>query len=362
MKQNYSELIKRVNSSSNPEGRVYKKTFSNESLNESLNIPATEINEYVRVSMRGVHPDYTYLSKEAAKEVIKHLEKSHGKEVDFKFQGSIETNTHIWSENDVDVVQITNKSHNSDHEGLKKAINESHKYTFEENRNLKKHFDNYNLYSGDQMYDLKSLRIKTENVLTKEYDEVSTEKAKAVCVKMQNPKRSVDVVTASNYRPLDYLKSNCDYKQGIQVYDKSSDSKLSVEYPFWSIKLIQEKNIIVQGRLKKLIRFLKNVKFDTGIGIERKLSISSFDINAICYDIETDKYISLHYLQLVKVISDQLEKLINNSDYRNNLRSIDMQEFIFKDKENSKLEDLIILKNSVDLILEGIIYEIKLVG
>ena len=41
---------------------------------------------------------------DAAKMVIKTLEKIHKTNVEFKFQGSIETNTHIWSENDIDIV------------------------------------------------------------------------------------------------------------------------------------------------------------------------------------------------------------------------------------------------------------------
>jgi hypothetical protein len=356
MKQNYSDLVKRVQERSNPLGKDFKKSI----INESLNMPFTDVNEYVKLSMFGVPTEYTLLSKEAANAVINNLKKSHCKEVDFRFQGSVETNTHIWSENDVDIVQITNKSHNSDQIALRKAVNESYKYTTQENINLKYHLDNYKLYGGDQMSDLKQLRLITETVLSESYNEVITDKAKAVCVKMKNPKRNIDVVTASNYRSLDYLKSNKKYKQGIQVYDKLLDIKLPVEFPFWSIKLIEDKNVYVQGRLKKLIRFLKNVKFDTGEDIGRKLSISSFDINAICSDIPENDYIYLHYLQLVKVISDQLDRLINDITYRNNLRSIDKQELIFKGKDASKVTDLILLKDSVDLVLSGIIYQNRL--
>src|SRR6476660_10281284 len=99
---------------------------------------------------------------------------------------------------------------------------------------------------------------------------------------MQNPKRNVDVVTAVHYNPVAYMKSYQDYKRGIQVYDKDLDRKLPAEYPFWSIKRIHERNIYVQGRHKKMIRFLKNVSFDLRQDVNRKLLVSSFDINAIC--------------------------------------------------------------------------------
>lgn len=358
MKKNFSELANRVRQSSNPQGYAYKQI----QINESLGVPSSDVNEYVKLSMFGVPKAYTETMLAAADMVKKTLDKSHGKDVDFKVQGSVATNTHIWNENDVDLVQITNKSSTLDREGLNKAITETHKFTPEENKNIKKYYDSFSSYGGNTTNDLKEIRQKSEKALTDAYTSVNVKKPKAICVNMQNPKRNVDVVTAVYYNPLEYMKSYQDYKKGIQVYDKDLDRKLPAEYPFWSIKLIQDRNVLVQGRLKKMIRFLKNVSYDIRQDIGRKLLVSSFDINAICYGISPDTYNYLHYLELVDVLSAELNKLVNNALYRNSLRSVDRQEFIFYGKEVAKVDDLVRMRDAVDLIKGAIIYKSKLVS
>lgn len=359
MKKNYKELLEKVRLRSNPEAKMFK---ANVIMNESLNIPYSDVNEYVKLAMMGVPKEYTDISKNAAQMVISTLKKNHGNEVDFKFQGSVETNTHIWSENDVDIVQITNKSNTIDRDGLDKALKEEYRFTPTEYKNLKRHADSFSSYQGDQLSDLGVLRKKTEDVLKNAYQEVNIKKPKAVCVMMQNPKRNIDVVTAVYYKPVSFMKSNEGYKKGIQVYDKDLDKKLPAEFPFWSIERIQIRNIEVSGRFKKMIRFMKNVKFDTASSLGRKLNISSFDINAICYNIKPATYNTTHYLGLVGVLYNEIMMLIVNEDYRNALKSIDGQEFIFRGKDASKLQDLLILKDEIDSILGDIEQQTKLVG
>lgn len=358
MKKNYKDLLEKVRQRSNPDGKEFKK----HQLNESLNIPYNDVYEYVRVSMLGVPEEYTLISNKAAEMVIENLKKSHGNEVDFKLQGSVVTNTHIWSENDIDLVQITNKSNAVDTDGLKKALLSKEKYSDLEYSNLKKHSDNFSNYLGNQLSDLGLLRKKSEIVLTDAYDEVNIDKPKAICVKMKNPVRNVDVVTAVYYKHVGYMKSNEDFKKGIQIYDKDLDKKLPVEFPFWSIKRIQERNILVNGRFKKMIRFMKNVKYDTSVGLNRKLSITSFDINAICYNIDIRAYNYVHYLELVAVLFIEISKLVNDIEYRNSLKSVDGEEDIFKGKDPQKLQDLIILKEEIDSILGEINLQKLLVG
>lgn len=358
MKKNFSELANRVRQSSNPQGYDYKQNL----INESLGVPHSDVNEYVKLSMFGVPKAYTETMLAAADMVKKTLDKSHGKDVEFKIQGSVATNTHIWNENDVDLVQITSKSNTLDREGLDKAIAETQKYTPEENQNIRKYYNSFSSYKGNTKDDLKEIRIKSEKVLTDTYTSVNISKPKAICVNMQNPKRNVDVVTAVHYNPLEYMKSYHDYKKGIQIYDKDLDIKLPPEYPFWSIKLIQDRNLLVQGRLKKMIRFLKNISYDIRQDIERKLLVSSFDINAICFNIHPDSYSYLHYLELVDILSEELNKLVDSAVYRNSLRSIDKQEFIFYGKEAGKIDDLILMRDAVDLIRRSITYKTKLVS
>lgn len=346
-RRNYLDLINKVKLRTNPEGFTFKKM-----MNESVDIPYSDVIEYIKLSMFGVPLTYTKNSKEAADKVKKHLIKSHGDEVDFKLQGSIETNTHILKDNDIDLVQISNKSSTVDTFGLKTALTKRYQFTNIEYTNLKKHSDDFRQYGGNQLSDLGMLRVKSEDILENNYKVVDITKPKAIFVETNNPKRNVDVVTACYYKTVPFMKSNHDYKKGIQIYDKKSDSKLGVEFPFWSIKRINEKSTATSGRLKKMIRLLKNIKFDSTLFTE-KSKISSFDINAICFDINIDSYRTLHFLELTAILYKQISKIIDDSVYRNNLMSVDGQETIFKD-EPQKLEELKFLKSELDMILSDI--------
>lgn len=349
MQQNYIELLEGLKKRSNPENIVNRKAILEARTFSGTALPYSNITEYIKLAMVGVPQEYTVKSKEAAGKVIEHLKKSHGNEVDFKFQGSVETNTHIMSENDIDLLQITSKSNSVDTVGLKKALSESYLYTEREVKNLQRHSDNFSQYEGNQLSDLGNLRLKSEQVLSRAYSDVDCSKPKAICVNVKRPLRNVDVVTAVYYKSVEYMKKDADYRKGIQIYDKDRDAKLPVEYPFWSIKRINERNILTNGRFKKCIRFLKNVKFDAKKITGRKPNLSSFDINAICYSIPVIEYQFLHYLELVPIIYNQINKILTDETFRNNLKSVDGQEYIFLGKPE-KVDELLALREVVKTI------------
>lgn len=363
MEENYLELLQDLKKRSNPDNVVNKRAVLEKALFSGIGLPYSDITEYVKLAMVGVPREYTIKSKEAAEKVIAQLKKSHGSAVEFKYQGSVETNTHILSENDVDLVQITSKSNKVDQVGLKKALDESEKYTPTEVLNLKRHSDSFSQYAGDTDSDLRSLRLKSEDVLKNAYKDVDTSKPKAICVNVKSPLRNVDVVTAVDSKTVSYMKKNkdSDYRKGIQIYDKEKNATLPVEYPFWSIKRINERDIITDKRFKKMIRFLKNVKYDAKKIVGRKPHLSSFDINAICYSMPVTAYQYLHYLELVPVIYKHLTKIIEDVDFRNNLMSVDGQEPIFKNNPE-KVEELQLMKNAVEKINMQIRVQQILVG
>ena len=98
-----------------------------------------------------------------------------------------------------------------------------------------------------------------------------------------------------------------------------------------------------------MIRFLKNIKADASVNIE----LTSFDINAICYDIDILEYHNSYYLDLVRVLWLKLYHLCQNELEANNLKSVDGTEYIFRNKP-SKLESLKLLHNEVLQIYKDI--------
>ena len=220
MARDYAELIKRINLRSNPDSYARTVMFSENKLGSKLYKSLSvdyDVTKYVKQAMQGVAPEYTRNSKLAADQIEAHLKKSHGKEVHFERQGSVMTNTHILKDNDVDLVQITNKSSKIDHHRLKKALEKPAQLNSLEIKNLKKHFDDFRAYGGNQLSDLGLLRKKSEEILISTYKEVDITKENCIYVKVSSPKRDVDVVTATYYKGIDYMKTNKDYRRGIQI-------------------------------------------------------------------------------------------------------------------------------------------------
>ncbi len=99
-----------------------------------------------------------------------------------------------------------------------------------------------------------------------------------------------------------------------------------------------------------MIRFLKNNKANS----DHNIDLSSFDINAICYDINVNEYQSLSFYELVPVIYNQMKKIATDENKADNLVSVDGREYIFRGNSTKK-ENL----NKLLAEVEAIFIDIK---
>ena len=341
--KDYRKLIESIQARTNPQNIALEKAFSD----ELSSISYSDILKYVRYAMKGVEPEYTQKSRLAGERVQNHL-KENLSDVIYKYQGSVMTNTHIKGASDIDLLVITNSFYTFD----RKSIN-----TVVTTESLKSKLSNYQLEKlqnqlkggsySNALSDLRKNRIDSENTLNPVYDICDISHPKAIKITNKSLNRDVDIVTANWYDNLTAVLRDKDSDfRGIQVYNKESNSKGDPDYPFLSIRRINERSSETTGRLKKMIRFLKNIKADSDLEIK----LSSFDINAICYDIETSKYSSKNFYELVPIIYLQLKSLSENIEHSNNLKSVDGNEDIFLN-DSGKLNTLINLMTEIDSIM-----------
>lgn len=357
--KDYQRLIKNVTSRTNPETILLEKSFTD----ELGQLGYKYVLEYIKRAMQGVEPAYTERTIAAGNKVKDQLIEQLGN-LTFRFQGSVMTNTHIVGYSDIDLVVFANQFYSYDASGMKKIIEEAPtyvppKYTATQITKLKTVVESDN-YKGDDLADLKKIRNDSEIKLVAVYKTVDINKAKSIPVELTNPKRKVDVVTANWYHSSEYVLQDNDIYKGVQIYDKDKHAKLKADFPFLSIERINSKDKDVNGRLKKMIRFLKTVKAESGVD----LKLSSFTINAICFDIPTANYITKDYIELVIVIYTQFKKIVDDASYRFNLKSVDGMEFVFRKEDQvtedkDKLEEIKVIQNELLLIITDINDEIK---
>ncbi|MCW3808066.1 nucleotidyltransferase domain-containing protein [Plebeiibacterium marinum] len=287
----------------------------------------------------GVDELYTKQTIDAGNRVKNQLN-SKLSDVSFEFQGSVMTNTHIKGYSDIDLLTITEKFYTFDREGINKSLNQTDVY-FKYNQNQINTLKNVLNGGGytNALTDLRELRLDCEETLDSVYSYVDTSRPKSIEVELTNPNRKVDVVIASWFQDTNYYINSNIVNKAIQVFYKGNipayDRKLDADYPFMRIKLLNDKDSIVNGRLKRMIRFLKTLKSDA----DQDIKLSSFDINAILFDIDTKQYHNKSYLELVPIAYEQLKKIANNYSYRYNLQSLDKREYIFR-KDDRITEDV----------------------
>lgn len=334
----YRSLINRIEDRYNPE-------LITEARNRTISSLAgidRDVTKYVKLAMNEVDMFYTQKTLDAGESAKSSLQEGLPYQVDFRYQGSVMTRTHIRGVSDIDLLTITKEFQDTDYTKAKEFLeNNPYSYSGDAAR-VRAWVNNFFRYTGDANGNLRHLRLDDERVLKSRYIVCDTTKPKAIRVTNQHYHRDIDVVVASWHDSLDYIKGLGDPHRGIYIYDKDSNRRLGPDFPFLSIDRINTRSSYTEGRLKKMIRFLKNVKADSELSID----LSSFDINAICYDINVNEYKDLYYLDLVRVMWFKLFALCCKETEANNLKSVDGTEYIFRDKP-SKMESLRRLRDEV---------------
>ena len=300
-----------------------------------------DVVKYVKRAMCAVGEDYTKRTIEAGEAAKQHLKDSI-RNISFEYQGSVMTNTHIRGASDIDLLVMCEKFYETDIYKVREEINKSHLHSPNEMARLLDYNRNFSPYQGNSNEDLRQLRMSIEKVMRENYSLCDTSKAKSVKITNQHLHRNVDVVTSSWFQSYDYVLSGMSSeKRGIKIYNKETGEAEGPDYPFLSISRINNRSAETNGRLKKMIRFLKNVRTDVGLN----QTLSSFDINAICYSIPVSSYEDSDYKKLVTIIWGYMYDLWYYNKL-NNLKSVVGDEYVFLNKQD-KITAFISLKNEV---------------
>lgn len=323
MRKNYTNITSNIQSKKNPEGLILEKSYQA----ELSSISKSDVLVFIRTAMKGVEPEYTRKSIEAGEKVKEHL-RTVLSDVEYKYQGSVMTNTHIKGYSDIDLLTITDKFYTRDISRVKQILeNSDNRLRFNEDSIRKLECEsNSGAYVGDALTDLLLNRLKSEQKMQETYIDCNIDEPKAIKINNRNLSREVDIVTANWYDDVNSIINGKGEHRGVQIYNKRTNEKGEADYPFLSISRINNRSSLTNGRLKKMIRFLKHCKSESNY----QIGLSSFDINAICYDIKSDIYKDLPFFELVLVIYNQLKRICEDDTYADNIISVDGREYIFR--------------------------------
>lgn len=345
----YNDLITRIRDRYYPERRrpLLERAFS-----DGWDGQGGDLAKYVWAAMSEVDEEYTKRTMNAGKEVRDYLA-SNQPYVEYQFQGSVMTQTHIKYASDIDLLTLTNKFYTSALNDAKvKLAKYSDNLTNDTIHKLNTYIKNFKEFSGDSIQVLAELRQKEETLLNKLNNyRCETGNAKAIKVRSALLNIDVDVVVAKWVDNIDYIVDQAKEKRGVAIFNKKEIKTEPTSRPFLAIQRINERSSLTNGRLKRMIRFLKNVVFDS----DPKIDLTSFEINALCYSIPISEYNDLHYLQLVDVLCRQMAKYVTSTETAKSLISVDGTEYVFK-KNPDRIDEM----RKLLVIVDAINKEIKM--
>ena len=334
---NYNNRIGNLSLRYNPDRT---QLFEDKVARETLGLVG-ETQKYVRMAMMAVDDEYTTKTKQAGEAAKEHLKRELS-DVEFRYQGSVMTDTHIRGSSDIDLLVLCTKFNHTDIGRIRDELNNPFSHTYTELANLKSYNNRFSAYQGNFNQDLRSLRLDIERIMRNNYVICDTSKPKSVKITNQNLHRDVDVVTSCWYDSFFYvLNGERETNRAISIYNKDTNTDSGPDYPFLSISRINDRSAVTNGRLKRMIRFLKNVRTDS----DKVIDLTSFEINAICYDIPILEYQNKDYKELVGLLWSKMYHLWKDGTV-DQLRSVVGDEFVFRGKPD-KVEALKILEDEV---------------
>ena len=250
----------------NYEGRL-KRVI--ERRRDPLVMPQTRLNEvfaqlgsenpstrYAIQAMQPVDPASTERTRDQGRRVQNQLEKGLDDECDYRFQGSTDQDTHIKAYSDIDLLVITGK------------------FFWAEPP-----LPSLYVYTGDPRQDIRDNRSQASTHLAKEFPAATVQpSAKSIKVSGGSLLREVDVVPAAWVHTVASEASGLDEDRKVKIFDNRT-GEFSTNAPFLIRKRIHERDTQTRGGLRKTIRLMKSLRYDT----DEPFELSSFDLSAIAY-------------------------------------------------------------------------------
>lgn len=215
---------------------------------------------YAVGAMQPIDPEYTRNTFAESDRVQGQLVTGYdavSRTVEFEHQGSVTSDTHIKAHSDIDLLVIETRFIS-----LERPLQPS------------------SPYKGDALQDLLELRNIAEDTLITAYPKATVDcsGSKAVALSGGSLRRKIDVVFASWLETPEYQAGHGAHFRGVRVLDRDARKRIDNK-PFLHNAHLEERDRSEAGNLRKVIRLLKSLKYDS----DQPVSFSSYDIASVAW-------------------------------------------------------------------------------
>lgn len=282
--------------------------------------------QYAVGAMQRVDPRYTdqtYAEGDRIKAQLSAVFSTSGINCEFEYQGSVPCDIHIKSFSDIDLLAITDRFVTL--EPPQKASNP---------------------YQGDPVRDLREIRDATARCFREQFSDSTVDDSggKSISISGGSLARKVDVVAANWYDTNDFASSSAKRDRGIQILNHLTGERIHNQ-PFKHAYLIHQKDHHVGGGLRKIVRLMKSLRYDSDGAIQ----LSSFDLAAIGFGMPDWQLVTTpdRQIALLPRLKEHIDNLWNNPTAREAIFVPDGSRRVFT-QGHATIEGLEALKDEVD--------------
>lgn len=243
--------------------------------------------QYAVGAMQPIDPDYTrttIVERQRVEDRLREGFSRAGLAVSFDYQGSVTNDTHIRAYSDVDLLTVEEQ------------------WVTIEPPNVPA-----TRYAGNAIEDLRKIRRQSASTLRFAYPAATVDESgsKAINISGGSLRRKIDVIASGWWHTVEYVREREKHWLGIKVLDNDAGREIPNK-PFLHNKRLNERDGLTNGGLRKLIRLLKSLKYDS----DDTIDLSSYDIAGIVYNMNEDRLFSHRGQDLVLIKNCYLHLLL----------------------------------------------------
>ncbi|MFY0598363.1 MAG: hypothetical protein JXR03_01745 [Cyclobacteriaceae bacterium] len=277
--------------------------------------------KYCLESMQEVEPSFAYKAFHIARKLQEVLTKELQGKVDFRYQGPIQTETHIMLLGGIELILLQESQDKKPWEQVKKLTSE-----------------------------IIEILSKDPN-----YQHVDYSDKYHIHVRTTKPTCEINILPAIWLDNGDFRKTRREIDRGILEFN--FQKKTQRKYlPFRNIARLNSKDRKTEGGLKSIIRLLRTLQRDSGEGI----TLSDYEVSSLMYAIPEKqlKHDPKKPLSLLGIASAQLNRAATDQKYVETLVSPSERELVFG-KKQGKRDEIKKLKIELDKLIADIKEELK---
>lgn len=302
-------------------GEIYKTMRESESV------------RYTIGAMQPIDPEYTKNTFAQGDRVRGQLKERMADSLEFEYQGSTTTDTHIRAKSDIDLLMIQGRWISLQSPQVPQVR-----------------------YTGNCGEEMRGLRTRAVTALHAAFPQVTVNNTNSTAIKLTGGSltRDIDVVPASWYHTNEFARCGDSDHKGVEVFNQETGQFIP-NTPRLHKREIEARDQATRGGLRKAARLMKSLMYDS----DGAIKMSSYNIVGIAFNIPKEDltHEAPRELVILEACHQFCKDLEWNTANRGLIRVPDGHRCVFGEKPGASIEELSALSAALTELRNDVLRE-----